>query len=79
MHPQQATIVARPTILGLLKLALWPAASCERSSTLLLMFWSASERPGAVMSWWDWPVDILISVIGLDRIEIRIGLLVGET
>jgi hypothetical protein len=23
------------------------------SSTLLLMFWSASERPAAVMPWWD--------------------------
>ena len=38
-------------ILGLLKLALCPEALLLMSSVVLLMFWSASLRPGAVMPW----------------------------
>lgn len=41
----------RGNILGLLKLALCPAAWWLMSSVVLLMFWSASLRPGAVMPW----------------------------
>lgn len=40
-------------LLGLLKFALCPAALWLISSTELLMFWSASERPAAVMPWWE--------------------------
>lgn len=38
-------------ILGLLMFALWPLAAWLISSAVLLMFWSAFERPAA-LAWW---------------------------
>jgi hypothetical protein len=51
-------------LLGLLKFALCPLALLLISSVVLLMFWSASLRPGAVMPWWEMPCpDILVYVV----------------
>jgi hypothetical protein len=52
-------------LLGLLRFALCPAALWLMSSTVLLIFWSASVRPAAVMSWWETVLEEDILVEGL--------------
>jgi hypothetical protein len=56
---------ARRYLLGLLKFALWSTRFITDILSELLMFSSASLRPGAVMPWWDMPCPDIFDVYGV--------------